>query len=266
MPASSSRTIVRCCKGTPQCAVLPPRVLAPQLTEQRDLSWRSTSERDPRENLALLLRSNHPDLIDLLLGLLEYDPAHRLTPEQALCHPFFDHAQCQPMRLLSQRPYRSSWFHIARAPRYCPGPAAALGATEPPATATRRSKLEPKRDEAPAIATPSPKKLLGPNTIVIRMPKKRPASELADHAAPPIDSKRAARHSASAAHAHVGRVTAAKSNGADERRGSRKHQGTSTSSRRKSASAPGRRARQRYGNQDDDDDDDDYHDAGVLQL
>ena len=29
------------------------------------------------------------DIIDLLQGLLEYDPANRLTAQEALRHPFF---------------------------------------------------------------------------------------------------------------------------------------------------------------------------------
>ena len=40
-------------------------------------------------NIAKLLSSRDRDYVSFILGLLEYDPAMRLTPTQALFHPFF---------------------------------------------------------------------------------------------------------------------------------------------------------------------------------
>ena len=40
-------------------------------------------------NIAKLLSSRDRDYVSFILGLLEYDPAARLTPTQALFHPFF---------------------------------------------------------------------------------------------------------------------------------------------------------------------------------
>lgn len=39
------------------------------------------------------------DALDLLLGLLEYDPKKRLNPASALAHPFFDELRLRETRM-----------------------------------------------------------------------------------------------------------------------------------------------------------------------
>jgi serine/threonine protein kinase len=39
--------------------------------------------------LSRLTGSNNPQLLDLLSKMMEYDPNKRITPKEAICHPFF---------------------------------------------------------------------------------------------------------------------------------------------------------------------------------
>lgn len=39
--------------------------------------------------LSRLTGSNNPQLLDLLSRMMEYDPNRRITPKEAICHPFF---------------------------------------------------------------------------------------------------------------------------------------------------------------------------------
>ena len=57
-----------------------------------------------------LIGSRDPHFINFIFGLLEFDPAKRLTPTQALAHPFL--ASLFPFALLSThgRPYHESLY------------------------------------------------------------------------------------------------------------------------------------------------------------
>jgi serine/threonine protein kinase len=58
-----------------------------------------------------LVGSHDVHFIDFMFGLLEYDPALRLTPTQSLTHPFL--APLFPLAMLSNhgRPYNQSLYN-----------------------------------------------------------------------------------------------------------------------------------------------------------
>jgi dual specificity tyrosine-phosphorylation-regulated kinase 2/3/4 len=67
---------------------------APKLTPNA----RGKTPRPSTKNLADFLQSANPDFLDLLKGLLEYEPERRLTPSEALRHPFFgDRSAVEPV-------------------------------------------------------------------------------------------------------------------------------------------------------------------------
>lgn len=57
---------------------------------------RGKTPRPGTKSLANFVQCTNPDFLDLLLGLLAYDPERRLTPSEALRHPFFGAAPAAP--------------------------------------------------------------------------------------------------------------------------------------------------------------------------